>query len=141
MGMKDRSFIDKITRTFSALTATVIHRCLSGWKTGKFRVTPEFGPGRGAQHKCNTRNINHLVNNAWTDVFHRLNVDFRSSSPEVQATQIDNIRTMIRQRIYSTGMDPAMAQPHYDQASFDENFLDYILERLIEQPDNSCDCL
>jgi hypothetical protein len=30
-----------------------------------------------------------------------------------------------------------MAQPHNDQGSFDENFLDHILEELIEQPDNS----
>jgi hypothetical protein len=27
-------------------------------------------------------------------------------------------------------MDPAMAQPHDDQASFDEDFRDYILEEL-----------
>ena len=30
-----------------------------------------------------------------------------------------------------------MAQPHNDQGSFDEHFLDYVLEELIEQPDNS----
>jgi len=30
-----------------------------------------------------------------------------------------------------------MAQPYNDQGSFDEDFLDYIPEELIEQPDNS----
>ena len=137
MGMKDRSLIDKINPTFIALTATAIHHCLSAWKTGEFRVPPEFGPGGGAQRKCDTRNINHTVNNACTDVFHRLDADFRSSSPEVQAKKIDNIRSMIRRRIHSTGTDPAMAQPHNDQGSFDEDFLDYVPEELIEQPDNS----
>ena len=137
MGMKDRSLIDKINLTFIALTATAIHHCLSAWKTGEFRVPPEFGPGGGAQRKCDTRNINHAVNNVCTDVFRRLDADFRSSSPEVQAKKIDNIRSMIRRRIHSTGTDPAMAQPHNDQGSFDEDFLDYVPEELIEQPDNS----
>jgi len=137
MGMKDRSLIDKTNPTFIALTATAIHHCLSAWKTGEFRVPPEFGPGGGAQRKCDTRNINHAVNNACTDVFRRLDADFRSSSPEVQAKKIDNIRSMIRRRIHSTGTDPAMAQPHNDQGSFDEDFLDYVPEELIEQPDNS----
>ena len=137
MGMKDRSLIDKINPTFIALTTTAIHHCLSAWKTGEFRVPPEFGPGGGAQRKCDTRNINHAVNNACTDVFRRLDADFRSSSPEVQAKKIDNIRSMIRRRIHSTGTDPAMAQPHNDQGSFDEDFLDYVPEELIEQPDNS----
>jgi hypothetical protein len=135
--MKDRSLIDKINPTFIALTATAIHHCLSAWKTGEFRVPPQFGPGGGAQRKCDTRNINHAVNNACTDVFRRLDADFRSSSPEVQAKKIDNIRSMIRRRIHSTGTDPAMAQPHNDQGSFDEDFLDYVPEELIEQPDNS----
>jgi Domain of unknown function (DUF6532) len=137
MGMKDRSLIDKINPTFIALTATAIHHCLSAWKTGEFRVPPEFGPGGGAQRKCDTRNINHAVNNVCTDVFRRLDADFCSSSPEVQAKKIDNIRSMIRRRIHSTGTDPAMAQPHNDQGSFDEDFLDYVPEELIEQPDNS----
>jgi len=96
MGMKDRSFIDKINPTFIALTATPIHHCLSAWKTGEFRVLPEFGTGGGAQRRCDTRIINHTVNNACTDVFRRLNVGFRSSLPEVQAKKIDNIRSMIR---------------------------------------------
>jgi len=96
MEMKDRSLIVKINPTFIDLTATAIHHCLSAWKTGEFRVPPEFGPGGGAQRKCDTRNIHHAVNNACTDVFRRLNADFRSSSPEVQAKKIDNIRRMIR---------------------------------------------
>jgi hypothetical protein len=129
--------IDKINQTFIALTATAIHHCLSAWKTDEFRVLPEFGPGGGAQRKCDTRNINHRVNNACTDVFHRLDTDFLSSLPEVQAKKIDNIRSMIRRRIHSTGTDPAMAQPHDNEGSFDERLLDYIPEELIEQPDNS----
>jgi len=137
MGMKDRSLIDKINPTFIALTATAIHHCLSAWKTGEFSVPPEFGPEGGAQPKCDTRNINHAVNNACTDIFRRLDADFCSSSPDVQAKKIDNIRRMIRRRIYSTGTDPAMAQPPNDQGSFDEDFLDYVPEELIEQPDNS----
>ena len=135
--MKVKSLIDKINPTFIALTATAIHHCLSAWKTGEFRVPPEFGPGGGAQRKCDTRNINHAVNNACTDVFRRLDADFRSSSPEVQAKKIDNIRSMIRRRIHSTGTDPAMAQPHNDQGSFDEDFLDYVPEELIQLPNNS----
>jgi len=47
---------------------------------------------------------------------------------------------MIRQRIHSTGTDPAMAQPNNNQGSFDEDFLDYVPEELIEQPDNSLNC-
>jgi hypothetical protein len=137
MGMKDRSLIDKINPTFSVLTAPAIHHCLSAWNTGEFRVPAEFGPGGGAQCKCDTSNINHAVDNACTDVFRRLNADFRSSSPEVHPKKIDNIRSMIRRRIHSTGTDPAMAQPHNNQGSFAENFLDYIPEELIELPDNS----
>jgi hypothetical protein len=96
MGMKDRSLIDKMNPTFIALTATDIHHCLSAWNTGEFRVQPECGPGGGAQCKCDTRNINQAVINACTDVFRRLNADFRSSSPEVQTKKTDNIRSMIR---------------------------------------------
>jgi hypothetical protein len=137
MGMKDRSLIDKINPTLIALTATTIHHCLSAWKTGEFRVLSEFGPGGRAQRKCNTRHISHVVNNVSTDVYLRLDTDFRSSSPEVQAKKIDNIRSMICQRIYSTGTYPAIAQPHNNQGSFAEDFLNYVPEELIEQPDNS----
>jgi len=114
MGMKVRSLIDKVNLTFIALTAMAIHHCLSARKTGVFTVPPEFGPGGGAQRMCVTRNINHAVNNACTDVFCHPNADFRSSSPEVEAKKIDNICSMIRRRIHSTGTDPAMAQPHND---------------------------
>jgi len=137
MGMKDRSLIDKINLTFIALTATAIHPCLSAWKIGQFRLPPEFGSGGGAQSKCYTRNINHAFNNACTDVFRRLDVDFCSSSPEVQANKIDNICRMIRRRIHPTGTDPVMAQPHNDQGSIDEDFPDYLPEELIQQPNNS----
>jgi len=39
------------------------------------------------------------------------------------------------------GIYPAMAQPHKNEGSFDEDFLDYVLEKLIEQPDNTFDHL
>jgi len=80
MGMKGRLLIDKINPTFIALTATAIHHCLLAWKRGEFRVPPEFGPGGGAQRKCDTRNINHGIHNACKDVFHRLDEDFCSPS-------------------------------------------------------------
>jgi hypothetical protein len=51
--------------------------------------------------------------------------------------KINNTGTMIPQRIHQTGMDPVMAQPHNDQASFNKDFLDYVLEKLIDQPNNS----
>jgi hypothetical protein len=34
-------------------------------------------------------------------------------------------------------MDPAIAQPHNDPGSIDEDFLDYVQQELNEQPDNS----
>ena len=34
-----------------------------------------------------------------------------------------------------------MAQPHNNKGNFDEHCLDYVLEELIEQPDNSFNCL
>jgi len=111
------------------------------WKAGEFKVPPEYGPGGGAQRKWDTRNINHGVNNACTDVFRCLDADFHSSLPEVQAKKKYNICSMIHRRIHSTGMDLAMAQPHNDQGSFDEDFLDYLPEELIEQPNNSCNRL
>ena len=44
---------------------------------------------------------------------------------------------MILQWIHSTGTGPAMAQLYNYQGGIDENFLHYVLEQLIEQPDNS----
>jgi len=119
------------------ITQTSIRHCQSAWKPGEFRVLPGFGPGGGAQRKCDPRNINPSVNNECTDVFRRLDTDFGSSSPAVQAKTINNISSMIRRSIHSTGIDPAMAQLNNDQCSFDEDFIDYVLEELIEQPSNS----
>jgi hypothetical protein len=90
-----------------------------------------------AQCKCDTTKINHTSSNACTDVFRRPEADFRAFSPEVQARKIDNINSLIYQRIRSTGTYPAMTQPHNDQGSVDEAFHDYVPEELIEQPDNS----
>jgi len=139
--MKDRSWIDTMNLTFIALTATAIHYCLSAWKMDVFRVVPEFGPGGGAQHKCDTRHIDHVVDNSCPDAFCFLKVDFHTSLPEVQANKIDSIRSPIHWRIDSTGAHPAMTQPHNDQGMFDENILDYVPYELIEQPDNSFNCI
>jgi hypothetical protein len=123
MEMNDRSLIDKINPIFIALTATAIHHCLSAWKIVEFRVPPEFGPGGGAQRKWDTRNINHAGNNACTDVFRRLDAEVRSFTPDVQANNMNNIRSMIRQRIHATGINPAKAHPDYNQAVLIRNSL------------------
>ena len=127
MGVHDGSLIEQIMPTLIAVTTTAIHHCLSAWRLGKFRVVPEFGPGGGAHHVCNTRNINHTVDTARTDVFNHLDTDFHSSLPEVQGKMIDNIGSMICRRIHSTRMDPAMAQPYDDQGSSHQDFLDNFL--------------
>jgi hypothetical protein len=137
MGLKHRSLIDKINPIFVALTTTAIHPCLLPWNTGESIVLPEFGPGGGAQHKCDTRNINHTVNNPCTDGFLRLEADFHSSSPTTQAKKRDIIHSIVRRSIRSTSTDSAMVQPPNLQSSIDENFLDYVREELIEQPHNS----
>jgi hypothetical protein len=109
-----------------------IQHWLSAWKTDEFRVPPEFGPGGETQHMCNTRNINHPANNACPDVFGLLDADCYTSLPQVQAKTMDNICSMIRRRIHSAGTDTPMAQPPKNQCSFDEEFLDYVPEELIE---------
>jgi len=138
MGMKDRSLFDKINQTSIGLTALAIHHCLSARKTDEFRVPPEFGTGYGAQRKCDTANISHAVNIACTNIYHHLDADFLSSSPEVQDKKINIIHSMIRRRIYSTGTNPVMAQPHNNHGTCYEDFLDYVPEELIEQLDISC---
>jgi len=86
---------------------------------------------------CNARYIHHAVNEGCTDVICHPDTDFCSSLPMVQANKIDNVCSTIVRTIHSTGTDPAIALPHNDQGSFDENFLDYGPEELIEQPNNS----
>jgi len=135
--MKDKSFNDTISPTFIALNVMAIHHCLSAWRRSKFRVPLEFGPGGGAQCKCNTRNIYHMDNHACNNEACCLDADFHSSLPEAEARKRDNIRSMIRQTIHPNATDPALGQPPNDMGSFDEDFLDYVLEELIEQPDNS----
>jgi len=76
MGMNDRSLNATIDAIFIALTLIVIQQCLLAWQTGDFRVLPDLRSGGGAQRKCDTRNINHTVNNACTDGFCPLNADF-----------------------------------------------------------------
>jgi len=141
MGMNGRSLIDKIKLTFIGLTATTIHHCPSACSTDQFRVWPEFGPGGGAYTRSDTRNINQAVNVSSTDVFRHLDADFHSPSQEIQVNEIDNLRSMICRRIHSTGTNPAMAQPDNDQGSFVEDFLNHIPEELIEQRNNSFNCL
>jgi hypothetical protein len=118
-----------------------IHHCLSALKTGVFRVSPEFDPGGGAQvstiqETCIMRLILH-----GQMYFHLLNADSSSSLPEVQAKKLDNIGSMFRQRIHSTGSDLTIAQPHNNLGSFDGNIVDYVPEKLIDQPDNSFNSL
>jgi len=43
---------------------------------------------------------------------------------------------MISQRLHSTGTDPVMAQLHNSHGSLNANFLHYVPEEVIEQPDN-----
>jgi len=136
MGMKDKALIDKINLRCFALTAMAIHHCQSAWQTGVFRVPPEVGPRGGAQSNCDTRNINHAGSNACTAVYRHLDMDFCSSLPEVQAKKIGNICSMIRRWIHSTGIYPAMAQPHNEKGRFDEDFLDHVPQELIAQPNN-----
>jgi len=133
MWMKDRWISDLINPTFIALTATAIHHSLSAWATGQFRVPPEFGPGGGAQCKCNTRNIHPAVNNACADVVRCFDVNFRTSLPQVQTEYVDTISSMICRRNHSTGMECMMAQSHNTQGSIDEDFHRHIPEELIEQ--------
>jgi len=141
MERKDSSLIDKINPIFITLTATAIHHCLLALKTGNFEILPDLGPGGGVQCMYDTRNINHVVNTTYTDVFRCLDADFCSFSPDVQAKKIDNIHCKIHQIIHSTGKEQAMAQHNNNQESFHEDFLDYVQEELIELPDNSFDSL
>jgi len=78
-----------------------------------------------------------MVNTACSDVLRLLDGNFRSSSPEVQAKIIHNIRSVIRRRILATGKEPAMAKPRNNQGTLYDDFLDYVLEELIQQPDDS----
>jgi len=82
-------------------------------------------------------NINHAVNNASADVFRRPDANVRACLPDVEAKVIDNIHSMIHWGIHSTGTDRVIAQPYNNLGSFDEVFVDYVPEELIEQPDNS----
>jgi hypothetical protein len=109
--MKDRLLIEIINPIFISLTAPTVHHCLLVNTSGEFTVPPEIGLKGGAQHKCDTRIINHVEINQCGDVFHLLNVDFHSSSPEIQGDKTDNIRSMIHLRIHSTRTDPILAQP------------------------------
>jgi hypothetical protein len=101
------------------------------------RVTLEFGPGDRAKHRCDSRNINDMVNNAYTDAFYSLTVDFRSSSAEVLANMIHNVSSIICQRIHSTGTNSEIVQLQHDLGSGGENILGYILAKLTEHSDNS----
>jgi hypothetical protein len=132
MRRHDKLLLDKINPIFIALTTTSIHHCLLAWKSGEFRVSPEFSPGGAAQHNWVTRNVNDKVNNACKDVFHRLNMEFCSSSPHDQAKQLGNIGSMVRHRIHSTGTEHVMAQPHHNQGSIDEDFAEIPSEALTE---------
>ena len=87
------------------------------------------------------RYSNNAVDNPCRDIFHHLEADCHSSWPELQVKVIDNLCSMIGRSIHSTGHDPATTQPHNDEGTFGEDFLDYLLEELMKHPDNSSDCL
>ena len=135
--MKDQLLIDAINPTCIDLTATASNHYLSVRNTGEFRVLGKFGPGDGVQCQCDSRNINHLVNNACTDVFRLFNAYFGSFFPQAQGKKIHNICNIIRRRIHLKGMNLAMAQRHNDTISFDEDFLDYVQLGLMEKSNNS----
>jgi len=139
-GWKIDHWMTIINLTLIALTTTAIHHCRFAWHPGDFRVPPECVPARAALCKCNAGNITHAVDNACTDIFGPLHADFHLSSLEVQVNKIDSICSMICGRSHSTLTDQAMAQPHNEQGSGDEDVFDYVLEELTEQPDNSFHC-
>lgn len=53
------SLIHNIDQIFIALTVTAINRCPFSFTTPEFTVFAQFGPGCGAQHQHDTRNIIH----------------------------------------------------------------------------------
>lgn len=77
----------------------------SAWEKDEFRVPPEFGSGGGEQCKWNTHDINHIVQQAYTDVFRHLDANFNSSLPVVEPHKLDNIRGMIHHGIHWTHID------------------------------------
>jgi hypothetical protein len=92
IGIKDWSLIDTINLTFLTLTTTAIHNCQLPMKSAKLRVPLEFNPWGGEQHNCNTSSKTQADNNWRTDVFHCLDVHFRSFSPKVQPNNSHNIQ-------------------------------------------------
>lgn len=76
-----------------------IQHCLLAWTTGELRVPPEFGPRGRAQRESNTKNIDYIVNDAYTDGFHTLDADVCPSLSEVQAKKIETICSLIHRKI------------------------------------------
>ena len=132
MSMNDRSQIDKIKATFITLTVTASHHCLSAWNPAECSVLSEFDPGGGAPCTCDSRNVTHKVNNAFTELIRSLNTDLCCFSPYVQPTTMGNICSMNRWRIHVTGTVRAMPIPHNDECSLDVNSLPCMLRKLIE---------
>jgi len=137
MEMNDRPLIDKMNPMFIALNTTAIHHSLLAKETSQFRVLPEFDPGGGEERKCNTRTITHVVKPACKAQFGSHDSDLYASSPEEEPKQLDNISSFIHWRILSASINPVMAQHPNHQGSFDEDFLEFIPESLIEHLDNS----
>jgi len=106
------------------LTMMAFHDVLSAGQTGESRVPPGFGLWGAAQRKCNTWNIDPSDNHVFRHVFGHLDPDICSSSLDIDTNQIDNIRSIIRQRIHSTGMKPAMGQPYNNHGGLDEDTFD-----------------
>jgi len=120
-----------------ALTVMAMHHCLSVWKTGEFLIPPKIGLEGNAKLKSKTKNTNYAVNDVSTDVFRNHNMHCLSLPLKVEVKEVKNICSSIGPRIHSTGTDPAMAQPYNNLGSFNEDFFDFIPEKLIEQPNNS----
>jgi hypothetical protein len=59
------------------------------------------------------------------------------SCQDDQATMIDNIGHVILQRINPAGTHLAKIQPHNNLGGSEVDFLDYVLEVLLGQPDTS----
>jgi len=87
-------------------------------------VLPEFVTAYEAHCQCNTENINHAVNNLYTDVFSCVDVDWLCSFHAVKVQRRDIIRSMIHQGIRSPGKDPVLAQHHTNQGSINEYHID-----------------
>jgi hypothetical protein len=95
MGAKDQSLIDMFNPGNHCPHRDGYPQSSVGHCTGEFIVPWQFGPAGGAQRKCETRIINHMVKNACTEGLYGRNADFCSSSKNIQSKQTHAIHTML----------------------------------------------